>query len=73
MVALLVANGGDVPVATIRSTLSRTSSAASSFMRSGFCLGKTVLNDDVFSFNLSQLAAARAETHPARTRCRKAC
>ena len=37
VVAFLAANAGGVPVTTIRSTLRRTKSAASSGRRSGFC------------------------------------
>ena len=56
MVAFFAANAGGVPEATIRSTLRRTRSAASSGRRSGLLLGKPVLDGDIFSLNPSKLA-----------------
>ena len=56
VVAFLAANAAGVDVTTIRSTLRRTKSAASSGRRSGFCLGKPVLDGDILSLNPSKLA-----------------
>ena len=55
VVAFLAANAGGVPEATIRSTLRRTKSAASSGRRS-FLLGKSVLDGDILSLDPAKLA-----------------
>src|SRR5262247_1075912 len=55
VVALLAANDPSSPEATIRSTLRRTSSAASSG-RLILLLGKSVLDADILSANPSKLA-----------------
>jgi hypothetical protein len=51
LVALFAANPGGSPVVTIRSTLRRTKSAASSGL-----LGKPILDGDILSLNPSKLA-----------------
>ena len=56
VVAFLAANTAGAPEATIRSTLRRTRSAASSGRRSGFPLRESVLDGDVFPFNPAKLA-----------------
>ena len=56
VVAFLAANADGVPEATIRSTLRRTKSAVSSGRRSSFSLRKSILDDNVFSFNPAKLA-----------------
>ena len=56
VVALLAANAGGSPVITIRSTLRRTKSAASSGSRSAFSSAESVLDGDILSLNPSKLA-----------------
>ena len=56
VVAFFAANAAVVPATTIRSTLRRTKSAASSGRRSGFCSRKPVLDGDILSLNPSKLA-----------------
>ena len=54
-VAFFAANAGGIPEVTIKSTLRRTNSAASSATRSGFILGKPVLESDIFPLNPAKL------------------
>ncbi len=56
MVAFLAANADGAPVTTIRSTLRRTKSAASSGRRSCLLLGKSVLDGDILSLDPAKLA-----------------
>ena len=56
MVALLAAKPDSVALTTMRSTLRRTRSAASSGKRSSFPSGKSILDGDVLSFYLAKLA-----------------
>ena len=56
VVALLAANAAGVPEATIRSTLRRTKSAASSGRRSGFCSANRYSMVIFFPFNPAKLA-----------------
>ena len=56
VVALFAANAVGRPVTTIRSTLRRTKSAASSGRRSDFCLRKSVLDGDILSLDPAKLA-----------------
>ena len=56
VVAFLAADVAGVPEVTIRSTLSRTKSDASSGKRSSFSLCESILDGDVLSFNPAKLA-----------------
>src|SRR5262245_39551848 len=56
VVAFLAASAGGPDETTIKSTLRRTKSAASSGNRSFFCFGKPVLDGNIFSLNPSKLA-----------------
>ena len=56
VVAPFAANACGSPVVTIKSTLRRTRSAASSGRRSCFCFGKPVLEGDILSLDPTKLA-----------------
>jgi hypothetical protein len=61
VVAFLAANAGSVDATTIRSTLRRTNSAASSGRRSCFCSANRYSKADILSLNPSKLAQLLAE------------
>ncbi len=62
------------PVTTIRSTLRRTNSAASSGRAIGFSLPESVLNDDILSLDPSKLAQFLPEcVHEYRATRSRAC
>ena len=61
LVACLAARVGLSPAVTMQSTLRRTSSVASSGSRSDVPFCRSVLNDDVFTFDVTKLAQSLVE------------